>query len=332
MQEQNRFLMNPPKISVVIPAYNEEEYIASAIECFLKMTYHPLEIIVVDDGSTDRTAEIASNFPIRLIRIKHSGPARAKNIGIKEATGELIIIHDANDVIPDANFLTKIFETYVSSGARADLILMPMRCFPRKRGLIHKAMFVRDYLAYKPKMEDGVPVVKLLHTAAFKGEFLKHYAQYMEDLGTMEDIFFTIKKEPKKVISQYESARAIGGAMDSLKQMMSRWIWEGKSLPPIWMYLKKTFLLKAGYAIYITSFITVFLLLIFSSLFSPLLLFCLPFIARAFYRMGKAYFYTRHLILSLFLPLLDLLQGLCYFIGLVKAYILVLVKKYSPAK
>jgi glycosyltransferase involved in cell wall biosynthesis len=238
--------MNLLKISIVIPAYNEEEYIASAIECFLKMTYYPLEIIVVDDASIDRTAEIASNFPIKLIQIKHSGPAKAKNVGIKEASGELIVIHDANDIILDDNFLTKISETYISSGKRADIILIPMKYFPKKHGLINKAMFIRDYLAHKPKMVNGVPVVELLHTAAFKSEFLKYYAKYKEDLGTMEDTFFSTKKEPQKVISKYVSARAIGGAMDSLKQMMSRWIWSGKGPDPNLEIFKKNLSSKGG--------------------------------------------------------------------------------------
>jgi glycosyltransferase involved in cell wall biosynthesis len=322
--------MNPLKISIVIPAYNEEEYIASAIECFLKMTYYPLEIIVVDDGSIDRTAEIASNFPIKLIQIKHSGPAKAKNIGIKEADGELIVIHDANDIILDDNFLTKISETYISSGKRADEILMSRKILPRKHGLINKAMFIRDYLAHKPKMENRVPVVKLLSIVAFKSEFLKYYAKYKEDLGTMEDTFFSVKKEPQKFVSKYVSAYAIGGAMDSLKQMMSRWIWGGKGLIPIWKYSKRIFLLKAGYGVYSMSFIVTLPLLFLTV--NPLLLLYIPLLTRIFYRAGKAYFYTRHMILSLLLPFLDLLQGLCYFIGLLKAIILVVLKRYTPAK
>jgi hypothetical protein len=63
----------------------------------------------------------------------------------------------------------------------------------------------------------------------------------------------------------------------------------------------------------------------------PLLLY-IPLLTRVFYRAGKAYFYTRQMILSLLLPFLDLLQGLCYFIGLLKAIILVVLKRYTPAK
>jgi len=329
MQHQERVSTNSIKISIVIPAYNEEKYIASTIECFLKMAYHPLEVIVVDDGSTDRTAEIARQFPVKVIRIEHSGPAKAKNVGIKEAVGDLIVIHDANDMIIDDSYLTKIVETYMSSERKADVILMPMKLLPRRRRLINKAMFVRDYLAYRPKMENGIPVVLLLHTAAFKGDFLKRYAEYREDLGTMEDTLFLTKKNPHKTISRHTSMRAIGGAMDSLKQMMSRWVWGGKSLIPVWKYSKRTFLLKAGYAIYTASLIIALPLVIFDV---NILLLYAPFLIRTFYRTGKAYFCTRDIAISLLLPLLDLLLGLCYFTGLLKALILVALKRYTPAK
>jgi glycosyltransferase involved in cell wall biosynthesis len=333
MLEGNKVLTNFPKISVIIPAYNEEKYIASAIECFLKQVYYPLEIIVVDDGSTDKTPEIASRFPIKLIRIKHSGPAKAKNVGIEAASGELIVIHDANDIILDDNFLTKISTTYISSGKRADIILMPIVLLPRRRGLINKAMFIRDYLKFRPKIENGTPVVKLLHTAAFKSEFLKYHAKYKEDLGAHEDTFFLEKREPKKVISSFTSTRAIGGAMDSLRQMISRWIWYGKSLIPIWRYSKKLFILKVIYGIYTTSFIIALMLFpIVNALSSLFYIPFIPFLIVALYRTVKAYFYTRDFTSSLLLPFLDLLQGLCFFVGLLKALILLVLKRYTPAK
>ena len=70
------------KISVIIPAYNAEKYIRTAIESCLSQTYAPHEIIVVDDGSTDGTAAIAESFPlpVKVIRLsKNMGVTTARN-------------------------------------------------------------------------------------------------------------------------------------------------------------------------------------------------------------------------------------------------------------
>ena len=92
-----------PPLTVVIPAYNEEDTIERAIVSLLNSDYPSLEIIVVDDGSTDRTAEIASKYPVRLLRKKNQGSkAFALNYGIRHARTPLIATMDADSfVMPD---------------------------------------------------------------------------------------------------------------------------------------------------------------------------------------------------------------------------------------
>jgi glycosyltransferase involved in cell wall biosynthesis len=88
------------KISVIIPAYNAERYIAKAIESCLSQTYAPHEIIVVDDGSTDGTAEVAESFPspVRVIRLlENMGAAVARNRGVQASTGDWLNFLDADD-------------------------------------------------------------------------------------------------------------------------------------------------------------------------------------------------------------------------------------------
>ena len=95
----NRSSMDTPLISVVIPAYNAEAYLAEAIQSVIEQTYSPIEIVVVDDGSTDSTAEIAKGFQdVRYLRQPQSGPGVARNRGISESRGEYIGFHDADDV------------------------------------------------------------------------------------------------------------------------------------------------------------------------------------------------------------------------------------------
>ena len=90
------------KVSVVIPAYNEGENIKETIESVLNSDYpkDKLEVIVVDDGSTDNTYEIASQYPIKVIRKPNGGAASAKNLGILHATGDIIITLDSDTTIP----------------------------------------------------------------------------------------------------------------------------------------------------------------------------------------------------------------------------------------
>jgi glycosyltransferase involved in cell wall biosynthesis len=88
-----------PKVSIVIPTYNSEAYIRTALDSVLEQTYTDYEVIVVDDGSTDgtKTVALALDGPIRYIHQSNSGPAAARNTGVSAAAGELICFLDADD-------------------------------------------------------------------------------------------------------------------------------------------------------------------------------------------------------------------------------------------
>ncbi len=84
-------------VSVVIPAYNSAKWIGTAIESTLAQTHRPGEVIVVDDGSTDDTAEIVRRYPVTLIRQANQRTAAARNTGIRAAKGDVIALLDADD-------------------------------------------------------------------------------------------------------------------------------------------------------------------------------------------------------------------------------------------
>jgi glycosyltransferase involved in cell wall biosynthesis len=90
-----------PRVSLVMPAYQTDWSVGTAIESVLWQTYRDFELIVVDDGSTDATVDIASAHrgPIRIVQQEHAGVAAARNRGIAEATGELIAFCDADDIL-----------------------------------------------------------------------------------------------------------------------------------------------------------------------------------------------------------------------------------------
>jgi glycosyltransferase involved in cell wall biosynthesis len=86
-------------VSAVIPAYNAELFISETIESILAQTYEVTEIIVVDDGSSDHTAEVAAGFPkTRVIRRLNGGQGAARNTGIQAASGDWIGLLDHDDV------------------------------------------------------------------------------------------------------------------------------------------------------------------------------------------------------------------------------------------
>lgn len=89
-----------PLVSVAIPAHNAEATVAEAIESVLAQTYRPIEVIVVDDGSTDGTWDVLQRFGerIRAVHQENQGIAAARNAGLRAAQGEFIALMDADDV------------------------------------------------------------------------------------------------------------------------------------------------------------------------------------------------------------------------------------------
>jgi glycosyltransferase involved in cell wall biosynthesis len=87
-------------VSIIIPAYNASRWIAEALRSVLEQDYGALEVIVVDDGSTDRTAAVIAGFAgrVKCLRQENLGLARARNAGIRVAQGEYIAFLDADDI------------------------------------------------------------------------------------------------------------------------------------------------------------------------------------------------------------------------------------------
>ncbi|HZS12533.1 MAG TPA: glycosyltransferase, partial [Nitrospirales bacterium] len=103
----------PPLVSVVVCSYNGSRTIRGCLEGLTRLSYPNYEVIVVDDGSTDRTAAIAEEFPVRLIRTANEGLSSARNTGLKEARGEIVAYID-DDAWPDAHWLDYLVATFAS--------------------------------------------------------------------------------------------------------------------------------------------------------------------------------------------------------------------------
>jgi len=89
-----------PLVSVVTAVYNGEDFLEEALQSLFAQDYEPFESIVVDDGSSDRSGDIAQSFPVRYVRQENAGAAAARNVGIGLATGQYVTFLDADDVLP----------------------------------------------------------------------------------------------------------------------------------------------------------------------------------------------------------------------------------------
>jgi glycosyltransferase involved in cell wall biosynthesis len=103
------------EVSIIIPVYNEEKDISNCIKSLKKQTFKNFELIIVDDGSTDNTLEIAKQaakkegLDLRIIKQNHRGPGEARNLGAKNARGKILVLIDA-DMTFDKNYIKNLIE------------------------------------------------------------------------------------------------------------------------------------------------------------------------------------------------------------------------------
>jgi len=95
--------MTRPLVSVAIPCFNQARFLSDAIASARRQRYTPVEVLVIDDGSTDDSAKVAAAAGVRLARQANAGPSAARNAGLEMARGEFIVFLDADDeLLPDA--------------------------------------------------------------------------------------------------------------------------------------------------------------------------------------------------------------------------------------
>lgn len=95
------------RLSVIIPAYNEALVIGKCLDSLLTQTRKADEIIVIDDSSTDQTLQIVKKYSVTILTQDHAGPGKARNLGAKKASGDILIFVDA-DMTFDKDFLNKL--------------------------------------------------------------------------------------------------------------------------------------------------------------------------------------------------------------------------------
>lgn len=126
-----------PKLSVIIPVYNVEEFLHECLDSVLNQTFKNYEIILVNDGSTDSSGEICDYYQSKFKQVRtfhqaNKGSSSARNFGIENAYGEYIIFLDSDDYWENDTFLEKVFE----SNPLSDLILFGMKKYNQRKLVI----------------------------------------------------------------------------------------------------------------------------------------------------------------------------------------------------
>lgn len=119
---------DPSLVSVITTVYNSEKYLKEALDSIMAQDYTAFEMIVVDDGSTDKSSTIIHTYPaVKYIRKKNEGDGIAKNIGIKAARGDFIAFLDYDDVWP--SYTIKEAVNYLHEHTEVDCVLGQQQFF-----------------------------------------------------------------------------------------------------------------------------------------------------------------------------------------------------------
>lgn len=115
------------KVSVIVPVFNEERYLLRCLDCITAQTYRNLEILLIDDGSTDASSRICDDFAAaesraRVIHQENRGLFAARNRGIEESTGQYLIFPDADDYF-HKDYIRLLYEAIISGGDKYQLAI-----------------------------------------------------------------------------------------------------------------------------------------------------------------------------------------------------------------
>lgn len=196
-----------PEVSVIVPAYNTEAYIAQAIESALEQTLNNIEVIVVDDASTDDTAKIAKSFTDKRLKVlvneKNLGVSGTRNRALKEAQGKWIAVLDSDDWYAPERLekLLQIAEAEDADMVAEDLYLIQNNAELPWSTLLNESG--EEIIAVKQidpiyVVETGIYGETGLHLGLskplFKKEFLIKYGiEYDETFPVIEDLYLLIQ-------------------------------------------------------------------------------------------------------------------------------------------
>ncbi|TAF06990.1 MAG: glycosyltransferase family 2 protein [Nostocales cyanobacterium] len=196
-----------PEVSVIVPAYNTEKYLAKAIDSVLQQTLHSLEIIVVDDASTDGTVAIAKSFTDTRVKVlvnsENLGAAATRNRAIREATGKWIAVLDSDDwySLERLEKMLAVADEYKADMVADDLYYINDgeeffwgTLFTESDEKIHEITQIDPVYFVNTHSTFGVGLTLGLSKPIIKREFLlEHKIEYDENIRLGQDFWFYLR-------------------------------------------------------------------------------------------------------------------------------------------
>ncbi|GBD97290.1 MAG TPA: glycosyltransferase family 2 protein [Nitrospirae bacterium] len=159
-------------ISIVIPTYNASGFMPGLLDSIFKQAVDDMEVIIVDDCSTDNTVEIAGRYPTRVIEMeKNGGPAKARNRGVEAAQGDIIFFLDSDVIVLDGTI--KEVEDYFKNESSAQCVIGICATEPLNKGFVPKYMAMFEYIHLLGTPDNKVSVFAPRCGAIKKELFLK---------------------------------------------------------------------------------------------------------------------------------------------------------------
>jgi len=232
------------KISVIVPVYNAEKYLHFCVDSIINQTYKNIELILVDDGSSDSSPKLCDDYGakydfIKVFHKENAGQSSARNLGIKNATGEYISFVDNDDLIHPQYYeiISKIIEetksqiVYCSKklvGTREEIIIEPIENYD------YKIISTSDILLHDLVNCKEAMFLNAFHTKVVSTELLKkHY--FTEELRDEEDtvlsthLCFDLDKVIKTDACLYFNIREKTSITRRVENLYKNWVYLLKS-------------------------------------------------------------------------------------------------------
>lgn len=185
-------------VSIIIPAYNSELYLSRCLDSCIEQTFTKTEIIIINDGSTDKTEFICKEYSCKFkhvnhVLIKHSGASFARNLGIKMAKGEYILFVDADDYI-DKNMVSVLYNH--AKKTNADIAICDFKSIKNDQITNSKNLHLNDSFLEGPYC--GILLLKEIYTPTcwnklFKKNFIvKNKIEFPENIISGHDFLFAL--------------------------------------------------------------------------------------------------------------------------------------------
>lgn len=215
------------KVSIIIPVFNEEKVIEVCLKSLLSQTYKDIEIIVIDDGSSDNTLNVITKFPVtnsqlQIFKQDHLGAGAARNLGAKNATGEILIFVDS-DMTFDKKFVEMLVKPILSNKAIGTF--SKYEYVSNKNNVWSKCWNINKGLPANKMHYDNFPDQQPVFRAILKKEFNK--VGGFDLVGYIDD--HTLSKKLEVMAISAPGAIFYHHNPDTLSEVYKQARWIGKS-------------------------------------------------------------------------------------------------------